>query len=212
MIEKYSVGLGSATLPVNGIVSHPAGVVVLLTGSTGGLGSFLLSQLLENTRVERVYALNRPSSSASIEERQSSAFVDKGLSVDLLSSGKLVYVEADASRDKCGISAKLYEEVWVTPLVLCSPCSPIPLDTRLGDNRHPQCLAPRFQLVPCVVRVQHQGHSKHCRSRTGCQVSKFAPLCVYILHRHSAIVGSHERGISRGTSVGSVYGCWIGVW
>ena len=118
MIEKYSVGLsGSVTLPVvndmtNGMVSHPTGAVVLLTGSTGALGSFLLSQLLGHPRVERVYACNRPSSSTSIEERQSSAFVDKGLSADLLSSGKLVYVEVDASRDKCGFSPELYAEVW----------------------------------------------------------------------------------------------------
>ena len=114
MIEKYSVGLSrSAHLPVvNGAASHPNGEVVLLTGSTGGLGSFLLSQLLENPTVERVYALNRPSSSTLIEERQSSAFVDKGLSVNLLSSGKLVHIEADASRDNCGFSPESYEQVW----------------------------------------------------------------------------------------------------
>jgi len=117
MIEKYcprlsgsagSLGVNSVT---NDTVSHSTGTVVLLTGSTGGLGSFLLSQLLKDPRVERVYALNRPSSSTSIEERQSSAFLDKGLPVDLLSSGKLVYVEADASRDNCGLSPELYEEV-----------------------------------------------------------------------------------------------------
>ncbi|KAF8548785.1 acetyl-CoA synthetase-like protein [Imleria badia] len=39
------------------------------------------------------------------------AFVDKGLSVDLLSSEKLVYVEADASLDHCGVSPELYEEL-----------------------------------------------------------------------------------------------------
>jgi hypothetical protein len=48
-----------------------------------GLGSFLLVQLLENPVVERVYALNRPSASVSIAERQASAFVDKALPVDL---------------------------------------------------------------------------------------------------------------------------------
>ncbi|KAF8549634.1 NAD(P)-binding protein [Imleria badia] len=99
MIDKYSVGLsGLATSPVvsgvtNGLVSHHTNGVVLLTGSTGGLGSFLLSQLLQNPRVQRV------------------AFVDKGLSVDLLSSEKLVYVEADASLDHCGVSPELYEEI-----------------------------------------------------------------------------------------------------
>jgi hypothetical protein len=67
--------------------------------------------MLENSSVERVYALNRPSSSTPIAERQRSAFLDRGLPVDLLSSSKLVYVEAEASQDKCGLPSALYDEV-----------------------------------------------------------------------------------------------------
>lgn len=124
MIEKYSTGLPR---PANGTVrngTYPARAVVLLTGSTGGLGSFLLAQLIENPAVDRVYAFNRPSSTSSVE-RQKSAFVDRGLSVDLLKSDKLVYVEADASQDKCGLSPALYEEVLdLYPFFfLCSRCS-----------------------------------------------------------------------------------------
>ena len=90
MIEKYSVGLDG---PVDGVLPstqlvEPA--VVLLTGSTGGLGSFLLSELLKSPAVQRVFAFNRPSSSKSIEERQKWAFRDRGLDIDLLDSDKLV--------------------------------------------------------------------------------------------------------------------------
>ncbi|KAF8121589.1 acetyl-CoA synthetase-like protein [Boletus edulis] len=111
MIEKYSVGLDG---PVDGILPsnqliEPA--VVLLTGSTGGLGSFLLSELLKCPVVQRVYAFNRPSSIQSIEERQKAAFKDKSLQIDLLDSNKLVYVEAAASQQKCGLSPTQYEEV-----------------------------------------------------------------------------------------------------
>ncbi|KAF9235375.1 putative nonribosomal peptide synthetase [Melanogaster broomeanus] len=116
MIEKYAFGLNGTVdgIPINGATNgetYPA--VVLLTGSTGGLGSFLLSRLLENPMVERVYALNRPSSSTAIEERQRLAFLDRGLSVDLLCSSKLVYVEADASQDRCGLSSALYDEARI---------------------------------------------------------------------------------------------------
>lgn len=113
MIEKYSDGLLRPGLSADSTLQNgtcPSRSVVLLTGSTGGLGSFLLAQLIENPRVERVYAFNRPSSTSSAV-RQSSAFVDKGLSVDLLKSDKLVYVVADASQDKCGLSPAPYEEV-----------------------------------------------------------------------------------------------------
>ena len=109
MIDKHSSGLPAS---VNGIFQneiYPTRSIVLLTGSTGGLGSLLLAQLIENPTVRRVYALNRPSSTSSAQ-RQSLAFIDKGLSVDLLKSDKLVYVEADASQNKCGLSPALYEE------------------------------------------------------------------------------------------------------
>ncbi|KAF8129526.1 acetyl-CoA synthetase-like protein [Boletus edulis] len=111
MIDKYSVGLDG---PVDGVLpgsqlTDPA--VVLLTGSTGGLGSFLLSELLKSPAVQRVYAFNRPSSTKSIVERQKFAFKDKGLQIDLLESNKLVYVEADASQQKCGLSSAQYEEI-----------------------------------------------------------------------------------------------------
>ncbi|KAG8221462.1 acetyl-CoA synthetase-like protein [Butyriboletus roseoflavus] len=112
MIDKYSTGLSRPAVSASGTLqngTNPAQAVVLLTGSTGGLGSFLLAQLIENPTVERVYAFNRPASTSSAE-RQRSSFVDKGLSVDLLKSDKLVYIEADASQDKCGLSPALYEE------------------------------------------------------------------------------------------------------
>ncbi|KAF8839601.1 putative aminoadipate reductase [Paxillus ammoniavirescens] len=83
MIEKYTIGLNGLAngAGINGTINgepHVARAVILLTGSTGGLGSFLLSQILENSSVERV---------------------------------KLVYVEAEASQDKCGLSSALYDEI-----------------------------------------------------------------------------------------------------
>ncbi|KAN0082898.1 hypothetical protein V8E55_008693 [Tylopilus felleus] len=84
MIEKHSIGLPRPPVLVNGVLrkgTRPTRSVVLLTGSTGGLGSFVLAQLLENPTVEK------------------------------MKSDKLVYVEADASQDNCGLSPALYEEI-----------------------------------------------------------------------------------------------------
>ncbi|KAF8550426.1 acetyl-CoA synthetase-like protein, partial [Imleria badia] len=110
MIDKYSSDLPVSVNDTLKKGTYPTRSAVLLTGSTGGLGSLLLAQLIQNPAVQKVYALNRPSSTSSAQ-RQSSAFVDKGLSVDLLKSDKLVYVEADASQDKCGLSPALYEKI-----------------------------------------------------------------------------------------------------
>jgi hypothetical protein len=57
MIERYSADLPSI---VSTGAPKPEQHVVLLTGSTRGLGSQLLATLLQDEHVGRVYALNRP--------------------------------------------------------------------------------------------------------------------------------------------------------
>lgn len=109
MIGKYSVGLHELRISSG---TAPAEVVVLLTGSTGGLGSFLLDSLLNDPRVKKVYAYNRPARGAvTIQDRQKNAFEDKGFDVDLLTSAKVVYVEGDSAFPKLGLDDSLYEEV-----------------------------------------------------------------------------------------------------
>ncbi|KAI9573098.1 putative non-ribosomal peptide synthetase [Boletus coccyginus] len=79
---------------INTMISKYSSVkpaLVLLTGPTGGLGSFLLSELLRSSAVLRVFAFNRPSSSKLIMERQKAAFRDRGLELNLLDSDKLVF-------------------------------------------------------------------------------------------------------------------------
>ncbi|KAJ7855599.1 hypothetical protein B0H14DRAFT_3645801 [Mycena olivaceomarginata] len=96
MVAKYSEGF-EEVVNFHG-KKRSTGAVVLLTGSTGGLGSHILDLLLSLPSVERVYAFNRRGRIA-VSERQSEAFVDRDLDLQLLSSDKLVYLEGDALRD-----------------------------------------------------------------------------------------------------------------
>ncbi|KAF8899601.1 hypothetical protein CPB84DRAFT_1847624 [Gymnopilus junonius] len=87
-------------------------IVVLLTGSTGNLGSQVLEQLLRHPDVSKVYALNRPSfGAASISERHLDRFRDKGLDTALLSSSKLVSLESDVSREYLGLPEARYKDI-----------------------------------------------------------------------------------------------------
>jgi hypothetical protein len=124
MIEKYSLGFGE---PARGSVAKPVNEssrgdhVVALTGSTGGLGSYMLASLLQREDVSVVYAFNRPSSGTplSIQRRQRSGFEDRGLDVTLLQSEKLVYVETDTSQDDLGLDRGFYQKVYfTTPLTI----------------------------------------------------------------------------------------------
>jgi hypothetical protein len=111
LVDKYTEGF-PARLALNGS-AYPVldGVVYLLTGTTGGLGSNMLAQLLEASTVTRIYAFNRPTKSATSQARQLSAFAQRGLNTSLLSSKKLVYVEGDLSAPGFALGDELYGEV-----------------------------------------------------------------------------------------------------
>jgi Male sterility protein len=83
---------------------------VLLTGSTGGLGSQLLAQLVAIPSVSRIYAFNRPAQKSS-RDRHVEAFVGRGNNVALLDSEKIVYVEGDAAVYGFNIQPELFAEV-----------------------------------------------------------------------------------------------------
>ena len=88
------------------------GMVVLLTGSTGNIGSHILEALLRESRILRIYAFNRPSSrQVSLLDRHRERFEDKGFDKSLLVSQKLVFLEGDASQDGLGVSSLVFNEV-----------------------------------------------------------------------------------------------------
>ncbi|KAG8887202.1 hypothetical protein FRB98_000364 [Tulasnella sp. 332] len=88
--------------------------VVVLTGSTGGLGAHFLAELINMPSVVKVYALNRRSRT-SLLERQTSVLVerlgDKAKAAEVMKSPKLHLVEATLEQDDLGISSELLEEL-----------------------------------------------------------------------------------------------------
>lgn len=145
LIEKYTSNIPAVALSR---LPPPPRETVLVTGTTGALGSLMLAQLLADERIERVWAVNRPSRGKSLPERQREAFVEKAIDVALLTQEKLRLVEADLSADNLGLSEPLYDEVgdfavWCSvqkaDLVLLDPLNDHP--------HHLQCVAPRFQSL-----------------------------------------------------------------
>jgi hypothetical protein len=78
MVDTYSVNMPhlSGSSSMGSSMTH-GGDVVLLTGTTGALGSELLVDLLANERVSRVYAYNRPALAKTILERHQRTFADR---------------------------------------------------------------------------------------------------------------------------------------
>ena len=79
-----------------------AGSTVLLTGSTGSLGSYMLDKLMRNPGVGRVVCLNRPGSDAN---RQYNIQLSRGLQSDF---AKVEFVETDLSQEGFGLDSEAY--------------------------------------------------------------------------------------------------------
>ena len=110
MVSKYNTDFPVHRADAS--VKRPKGDVVLVTGTTGSLGCHLLSQLVNNVEVERVYALNRPSrDQLPLRERQRSALLDRGLDAGVLESDKVVLLEGELPKPCFGVGEKMYEEL-----------------------------------------------------------------------------------------------------
>lgn len=111
MLEKYThdwpVSSTAGASPV-------AGLHVLVTGTTGGLGAHLVDLLLSDESVAHVYALNRKSSRHSLAERQRSAFTSRGISAKRASHAKLSLIEADLTEPQFGLSRDVYDNLVAT--------------------------------------------------------------------------------------------------
>ncbi|KAG0691850.1 putative aminoadipate reductase [Suillus ampliporus] len=123
IIDAVSPRNGPSVVDVNtdieNMIENGGGHVVILTGSTGGLGSYLLSSLLQREDVSVVYAFNRPSKDAtSIEQRQKSGFEGRGLDLILLQSEKLVHVETDTSQEDLGLDKELYQKICASVTII----------------------------------------------------------------------------------------------
>ena len=151
MIAKYSAGLDE-TLPTTSDDANRPRAVVLLTGSTGNLGSQILASLLTDEKVERVYALNRPSSgSTSTLERHRQRFEDKALDIALLASKRLIFIEGDAASENLGLPDSAYIEVKEFGKRHQLDAYIPPSAPRFGVGHHSQCLETRFQPFTLVL-------------------------------------------------------------
>lgn len=86
-----------------------SGDVILLTGTTGGLGANLLAHLTKDPTVYKIYAFNRPSDN--VVQRQVDAFSKHGILEDCLRCPKYHLLEGDLSKPFFGLDQLAFEQV-----------------------------------------------------------------------------------------------------
>jgi hypothetical protein len=112
-LELYSHDFPTHSPDANA-ASASEGDVVLVTGTTGALGSAVLATLVASKSVVRVYALNRSSrQSVSMMERQETALASRGYDPSIARSPKVVLIEGDLTKMGLQVDSKLKEEASV---------------------------------------------------------------------------------------------------
>ncbi|KAI0431346.1 hypothetical protein F5Y09DRAFT_340753 [Xylaria sp. FL1042] len=105
LYEKYTKDL------IHGKAGRPTAPdheqTIMLTGSTGGLGSYLLDQLVRNPAIKRVVCLNRAEDGGAKQQEKQGR--DRGFAWDLEHTSKIEYLHADLSKDKLGLSNNIYK-------------------------------------------------------------------------------------------------------
>ncbi|KAJ7087944.1 putative aminoadipate reductase [Mycena belliarum] len=112
MLLKYSADM-PASNGLDDAAPAVGGPIVLLTGSSGSLGSHILARLLKDDSVVKIYAFNRTSLKGGLTsaERHRAAFEDKGLETMLLSSEKLVFLEGRTDEPDLGLPVQILTEI-----------------------------------------------------------------------------------------------------
>ncbi|KAJ7448015.1 hypothetical protein FB451DRAFT_1289566 [Mycena latifolia] len=132
LVEKYTKDFPrhAGTQPPRGASEK----VVLITGTTGELGCYLVAHLLADDSVVQVYALNRSSTQQqALRERQSLALVDRGLNASILDSPKLSLLEGDLANPDFGLPVSIFQTMQRSVTHIIHNAWPVDFNLALGS-------------------------------------------------------------------------------
>ena len=106
LFQKYSTGIENLSSSSKKPAAFNQNQTVLLTGSTGSLGSYLLHILEQSPSVSRIFCLNRSADGGN--EKQLKASQERGLSQVF---PKTVFLHADLAQPNFGLDPATYEDL-----------------------------------------------------------------------------------------------------
>jgi thioester reductase-like protein len=85
--------------------SDPQSRTVILTGSTGSLGNYILQNLIASPDVSGIYCMNR---SAGAADRNRKSFEERGATPDF---AKVTFLQTDFAKDNFNLPQEIYDEL-----------------------------------------------------------------------------------------------------
>ncbi|KAG9185655.1 hypothetical protein G6011_06986 [Alternaria panax] len=108
MVRKYTKNI-IRPKNMNNVPNRPSKQTVILTGSTGSLGSHILEQLLQSPDVEQVYCLNRSGNAETRQKESFSNYHDPDADFS-----KAVFFKTDFGVDNFGLPDAAYKHLLAT--------------------------------------------------------------------------------------------------
>jgi hypothetical protein len=114
-VDRYCTGFDQLSAGLPKLDEKPVvPAVVLLTGSTGHIGSHLLSTLVHDVRVGRIYCLNRVSTSGmSLSDRQRKTLQELRIDETIMDSPKVILLQGSVTEVKLGLADEVFTQVRV---------------------------------------------------------------------------------------------------
>ena len=106
--------------------------VVVLTGSTGALGSYFLDDLLRNPAVARVVCLNRAQDSLSLQLQRNQA---RGLPDPRTLGKEVSFLTADLAKERLGLSASVFDMLLADTTLVIHNAWPVNFNIPLQSFR-----------------------------------------------------------------------------
>lgn len=111
-VQHFSDGLPCHTEHHSCPCSGGQSDTIIITGSTGALGSSVLSKLVASDSVSHVYALNRITNcDTPLVDRQRNALAKRGLDPGVATSSKVSLLEVNFNSYRLGLGEEQFEEV-----------------------------------------------------------------------------------------------------
>ncbi|KAJ7508328.1 hypothetical protein B0H11DRAFT_1704324, partial [Mycena galericulata] len=129
----------------------PETEAILVTGTTGALGSYALAHLLALSDVSVIYALNRPG--ANIQERQRASFNNYKIDIALLASPKLRLLEGNLATTGFGLDTNIYTEL--RERVTCIIHNAWQVDFKMSLSSMEPCVAATRNLIDLALSSAH---------------------------------------------------------
>ena len=152
-VERYS--LGSSDL----CAASPDGAVVLLTGSTGSLGTFLLAHLASLPGVTRIFCLNRPKSDIASQfdpyVRQLNSAKSKRVSISEEAWSKIEIFQSDTALPFLGLEESQYARVREQVTHILHSAWPMDFKRRLPSFKR------QFQTLKNLLSLARDAHVIH---------------------------------------------------